>query len=125
MFSNDPNYPVKVYSANHFDKNRQIETEIPVIVAHDSVNPHYESLLPKGKTDIPKCIELVKAIQNNTYDKFNAKEFWNLAQKAKKREADRQRFANMPDEAKKARQEQNTAHKADARSKEAKYSSQS
>ena len=99
VFSNDPYYPVKVYFANHFDKDRAIDTETPVILAHDSENPHYESLLPKGKTDIPKCIELVKSIQNNTYDKSNAMDYWKKAQNAKKREADRLRNANMDDNA--------------------------
>ena len=55
-----------MFSAHHFDENRPIETEIPVIIAYDSDILHYESLLPKGKTDIPKCIALVKAIQSNT-----------------------------------------------------------
>ena len=95
VFSKDPFYPVKVYSANHFDKDRAIETETPVILAHDSENPHYESLLPKGKTDIPKCIELVKSIQNNTYDKSNAMDYWKKAQNAKKRDAERQRYAKV------------------------------
>ena len=117
VFSNDPNDPIKVFSANRFEKNGQIETEDPVILAHDSAG-HYESLLPKGKTDVPKCIELVKAIQSNSYEKMNPMDYWNKAQKAKKREAERQRTANKSDNAKRARKEQNTANVADARSKE-------
>ena len=122
VFSNDNLEPVKVYSANIFDANRQIESDIPVIVAYDSQNLHYESLLPKGKMDIAKCIELVKAIQNGTYNRDNPGEFWEKAKKAKKKEADRRRQANYRSnetpEAKKARVEKDKANKADQRSNE-------
>ena len=68
VFSNDPNEQVKLFSANYFDASKQPETDIPVIVAYDSFNLHYESLFPKGKTDVPKCVELVNSIQNKTYN---------------------------------------------------------
>ena len=87
VFSNDNAEPVKLFSANCFDVNRQIESDVPVIIAYDSHSLHYESLLPKGKIDIAKCTELVKSILNLSYNKINPVEFWEKAQKAKKAEA--------------------------------------
>ena len=87
VFSTDPNEPVKVFSANYFDENILPETDIPVIIAYDSQNLHYESLLPKGESNVQKCIALVKAVKSNTYNKEAPQDFRKIAQKAQHAEA--------------------------------------
>ena len=97
VFSTDPNEPVKVFPANYFDKNINPENEIPVVIAYDSQNLHYESLLPQSEDDNLKCIRLVNSVLNVTYDKSKPKAYLKKSdaeKKTAKAEADRKRQEN-------------------------------
>ena len=87
VFSTDQFDSVKVFAADCFNKSRPIESDIPVILAHDSHNLHYESLLPQSDFDIVKCIALVTAILNGIYDKTSPRKYWEEAVKSTNLEA--------------------------------------
>ena len=100
VFSTDVNEPVTVFPANYFVKELKPKSEVPVVIAYDSQNLHYESLLPQGEDDIVKCIRLVKSVQSGTYDKVKPKLYLkksNSEKKALKAEADRKRNAGKSD----------------------------
>ena len=59
VFSNVPNEEVRVFDARLFEADIELTTEVPVVIAYDCRGSgHYESLLPKTKTDVKKCTVL-------------------------------------------------------------------
>ena len=97
VFSTDANEPVKVFPANYFDKQIQPDNDIPVVIAYDSQNLHYESLLPQSEDDNVKCSRLVSSVLNMTYDKDKPKAYLKKSdaeKKASKKEADHKRQEN-------------------------------
>jgi hypothetical protein len=64
-------WPVQIFAANHFHINIQPISDKPVLLVYNG--GHYESLLPKSDGDAENCRILVKALQNQTYEKLNPK----------------------------------------------------
>ena len=103
VLSNVPNEEVRVFDARLFDANLELTTEVPVVIAYDSIGSgHYESILPKTKTDVKKCTMLTNAILNKSYDRVHPADYLDKAKKARRAETEKQRRSKEEPAAKKA-----------------------
>ena len=118
VFSTDPNEPVQIFKANFFDNDIVPITEVPVVIAYDHRRLHYESILPRTKTEVKKCTTLANALLTGTYDKSNPSDYLDKARKAKQAEAKRNKRAGESPVAKKARIEKVKNAMEDLRSNE-------
>ena len=118
VFSTDPNEPVQIFKANFFDKDIIPTTEVPVVIAYDHRRLHYESILPKTKTEVNKCTMLANALLTGTYDKSSPSDYLEKARKAKQAEAKRNKRSGESPVAKRARLEKVKTTMANTRSNE-------
>ena len=119
VLSNVPNEEVRVFDARLFEANLELTTEVPVVIAYDSIGSgHYESLLPKTKTDVKKCTMLTNAILSKSYDRDHPADYLDKAKKARRAEAAKQRRSQEEPAAKKARLDKDKANKTETRQNE-------